>query len=622
MAEPHSRRARRGDRGAALADPPTVAPAQGPEPEVIPAWLALEPDPVLAFLHEPPASAPRHRVAALICPPFGWEEMCSYRARRRWGQELAKAGFPAARIDLPGSADSGGSPRDPDRLDAWVQAIGEGAQWLRERSGADRVVAIGIGLGGVLACRALAGGAPIDDLILWAVPASGRKLVRELRAFGGVIAARHPEDLREGPPLPDGAFELIGFLLDAETARALSAIGLTELEIPPGRHRRVLLLGRDRLAPDSSLAAHFEHSGAEVTVAQPENEDYAELMSHPQEARLPVQTIARSIAWLERNLPLSGPGRRPGRAGSRERDSVELRSGETMIRETPIELQVDGGSAFAMLTEPVGVERAPVTSLLMNAGALRHIGPNRTWVELARRWAARGVASARVDLPGAGDGGSGDQLSLVSNPALYDAARITATLALADQLAARGMPDRFVITGLCSGAYWALHAALIDPRIAGAFMINLYAFRWSRELVAERETHESLTALRGEGWRRLVKGQVTPQRIVTVASSIRPSRLRTGAQLSIERQQSDEIEDAFERLRDQGTEALLLFSHGEPLHEQLTRQGVIERQMTWPNVAFEALPSRDHMFRALWLQQFVHGSLDRALDRVLDPALR
>ncbi len=190
------------------------AHADGPAP----VFLALEPDPVLAFLHEPDGSVEPAGTAVLICPPFGWEEMCSYRARRRWAQALAAGGYPTARFDLPSTGDSGGDPGDPDRVRAWITAaIGAGA-WLRERSGCERVAAIGIGLGGVVACRAAAEGAEIDDLILWAVPADGRKLVRELRTFAGVVAARYPADVRAQEP-SGGALELIGFRLTRRDGR-------------------------------------------------------------------------------------------------------------------------------------------------------------------------------------------------------------------------------------------------------------------------------------------------------------------------------------------------------------------------------------------------------------------
>ena len=46
---------------------------------------------------------------------------------------------------------------------------------------------IGIGLGGLLAIEATRSGAPIDDLVLWAVPAGGRACLRALRLYARTI---------------------------------------------------------------------------------------------------------------------------------------------------------------------------------------------------------------------------------------------------------------------------------------------------------------------------------------------------------------------------------------------------------------------------------------------------
>jgi hypothetical protein len=66
----------------------------------------------------------------------------------------------------------------------------------------------------------------------------------------------------------------------------------------------------------------------------------------------------------------------------------------------------------------------------------------------------------------------------------------------------------------------------------------------------------------------------------------------------------------------------MLFSQGEGLHDQLVRQSVVERLDRWPNLSIEQLPTSDHMFRAIWLQQHVHGLLDAALERVLESESR
>jgi len=580
-----------------------------------PVFLALEPDPVLAFLHLP-QSGERRRCAVLLCPPFGFEEVCSYRGRRTWAQALAAAGYPAARLDLPGSGDSGGGPRDPDRVPVWCAAIAAAAGWLRDTSGADRVVAIGIGLGGFLACRVAADGAPIDDLVLWSVPARGRLLLRELRAHAGVIAARHPEDHEAAPPLPEGALELVGYLISAETAAALSAIDLTAQPLPAAQQRRVLLLSRDRLRPDERLREHLERSGAAVTVL--EGTDYSALMAHPQETRPPLATIDATLEWLgEGRVDESSADEVRARVNvSAARDHLQITGDGRAIRETALAVEASGRRLFGVLTEPVDGERADLCAVLLTAGALRHTGPNRAWVECARRWAARGVPTVRVDWLGIGDS-DGEDLTLVTDPALYAAGRLEETLAVLDQLQARELPGRFVLGGLCSGAYWSLHTALRDRRVVGALMINLWGFFWSAELVAERDRRASAAALRSGMVERVLSGRLRAADVRRGLRSLRSARPPGLGGGSIERAQAPDIDRTLDQLRELDVQLLLLLAHGEPLYDQFVRDRRIEALSRWPNLVLERIPSRDHMFRALWLQHHVHERLDAALDRVL-----
>ncbi len=576
-----------------------------------PVWLALEPDPVFAFLHLP-AVERSTSTAVLICPPFGWEEMCSHRVRRTWAGALAQAGFAAARIDLPSAGESGGTPADPGRLEAWTGAVSGAAAWLADTTGASRVVAIGIGLGGLVAWRAAAQGARIDDLILWAVPARGRAMLRELRAYAGIVAARYPDDAKTPPP--DGGLEITGFLMSAETADALEALELTRLPLPGADGRRVLLVGRDELGVDKRLRAHLEEAGATVTVL--DASDYGALMAHPQEARTPEKTINATIAWLQRSDPERSPPSAPAARSDTsavEHESIELSHAGTPITEAPVVFETDAGHSYAMLSTPSDGKLAPVCAVLLNSGALSRMGPNRTWVELSRRWAAHGVPTIRVDFEGIGDS-DGDDRRLVTNAALYSPYMTEQTVALMDELVARGLPSRFVLVGLCSGAYWTLHAALADARVAGAFMVNLYSFYWSEALVAERDRRETVAALRGGVVRRLARGGVSQQQVRRALRGIRGG-LRSG---SVESAQETEVGLALDKLRDQGTETLLLLSHGEPLYDQFEREGRLTRLRQWPNLTVERLPSSDHMSRAIWLQHHVHAQFDHALERVLD----
>lgn len=578
-----------------------------------PFWLEIGDERVFACLDAGAAESCRD-VAVVMCPPFGWEEMCSHRARRTWARSLAENGIPTLRIDLPGAGDSSGGPHTPGRVAAWKDAVAGAAGWLRTERGASRVVAIGIGAGGLISVAAMCAGAPVDDLILWGVPARGRTLIRELRVYAGIVSARYPGDeinpLPDLGELPEGAIEATGFVMSAETAADLEAIDLTKLEIPDAAGRRVILIERDSLGVDARLRAHLEEAGTAVTVL--EASDYESLMAHPQEARAPVGTIRASIEWLTETGD-------PAPRGPADETVVRAVDVTTMpgigcaIRETAISLTNRTGRSHAILSTPESGPQAPICAVLLNAGALRRTGPNRTWVELARRWASLGVPTVRIDFEGIGDS-EGDEAALTSNVNLYSQAMTDETRDVLGQLADRDLPQRFVLVGLCSGAYWALHAALADERVAGAFLVNLYSFYWSEELVAERDRRETVAALRTGILKRIAAGGIRPYHIRRAMRSIRGGRGLSG---SVEGEQATEVGLALDRLRDQGTEVLLALSGGEPLYDQFEREGRIMKMATWPNVRLERMPSQDHMVRAPWAQALVHQHLDRSLRRVL-----
>jgi pimeloyl-ACP methyl ester carboxylesterase len=353
---------------------------------------------VFAIFHEP--AQPAQDVAILMCPPFGWEDMCSYRARREWADALAGGGFAVLRIDLPGSGDSPGGPHDPERLRAWTEGADDAARWLSKETGARRIAAIGIGLGGAVVYNALAAGAPIDDLVLWGTSARGKTHLRELRAFSYMESpagpgAQTPSNVQD---TDDGSLSVAGYVLSEETQRELQELDLAALQAPRLGSAHVLLLERDGRPVDARLKGAIESHDAKLTVG--EGDGYAAMMM----AELPHSVSAHTVfdrvsEWLLEEIVATGAGAEGTPADGeqpRGETSTEISMPDgTRVRETPITIEHPLGNPIGILTEPVG-PAVGLCAVWLNAGPQRRIGPNRMWVEAARRWAAQGGA----ELPG------------------------------------------------------------------------------------------------------------------------------------------------------------------------------------------------------------------------------
>jgi pimeloyl-ACP methyl ester carboxylesterase len=616
-----------------MSDPPTPRPF----------YLAAGSTPVFAMLH--PAAAPSRRSAVLMCSPFGWEDMCSYRCRRDWAEQLALEGHTTLRFDLPGTGDSAGDPADPGQLDSWTQSLSGAARWLLDAAEAERVVAIGIGLGGLVASRAALTGAPIDELVLWNVPGRGRTLVRELRAFSALEVAYIPDPGQAGreqpsQPFGEGALVANGYLLSPETVAQLEQLDLRELARPARVPSRALLLGRDGIKVDDALRETFEQAGTQVRIG--DGPGYGEMILNPQEARPPTKVFQTVSSWISEPETPTVDGDASAKAGAHpiravkvpdagvSSDQLTLVRDGVEIRETPISIEASEGPLFGILAEPVGEQRG-LSAVLMNAGPQRRTGPNRMWVEIARRWAALGVPTLRLDVAGVGDS-AGDSTRLVRVSSLYSKEYVGQARSALDLLAALGFPQRTLMLGLCSGAYWSMHAALQDERITSVVMLNPRTLIWDEWVYAVRRTRElRQQLLLGSTWRKLVTGDITLARHLETAraladrASSAPARARrrmTRSHAPAEQGSGvakERIDGLLDALRNRDQRALMIFTGKEPLHRDFVQKGVFDRAQSWPNLRLETLgTSADtHTLSPPWLQRQVHDLVDEMLQQEL-----
>jgi alpha-beta hydrolase superfamily lysophospholipase len=596
--------------------------------------------PLTAFGLYQPALAGSTGSAVVICPPWGWDEIASYRARRQWAEELAAAGHPVLRFDLPGTGDSGGVPADRGLVAAWIGAVHDAASWLGSETGRP-VAAIGLGIGGLIAFAAIDAGAPITDLVLWSTPGSGATFLRGQRAFAGLQTAR------EEPPastvggsdggLPDGWLEIGGFVLSAETIDDLGNLRIADLG--RGSLRRVLALGRDGLVVDRAVRARLDELDLESVIQ--DGPGWEAMCFHPERYSVPLATWHQVEKWLGDGSATSPRGddvAMDGRlAASRPvgaADDLLLEIGDRRIREQPTWLDGASGRLFGIVAEPA--DRAPsivgrigndrVVALFLNAGAVRRIGPNRLWTTAARRWAARGVPSIRLDLGGIGDS-DGDAARFVDVGEFYTTAQGAAVDGAIQALTARYDADRVVLVGLCAGAYWAFHAAASDDRVEASILLNPRALVWDVDLETRREAGRITAVFSRSWWLRVIRGEVGRRRLRSVATAVL-ARLRVAVRdrlVSARRQHPDAaagIAATVDRIAGHGGRIVLAFSGEEPLHDELVRDGVMAMLRDRSHVRLVDLPGRDHTVRPVVAQAAVDRLLDHELDRWLGPGAR
>ncbi len=591
-------------------------------------YLRIPGDGVYGLYQAPDDGRPRG-TSVLICPPWGWDEAAAYRSLRTWSEQLGAAGHPSLRIDMPSTGDSGGMPLDPGRVEAWLDAIDAGAEWLRGKSGGGRVALLGIGLGGLLARAACARRCPAEDLILWGAPADARAFLRAQRAFNAMQSWGGDPDA--SAPLPEGALEAGGSVLSAETKADLGS--LATAPTPGAAPARALLLDRDGIAVEAAIAEGLEAAGTEVAAAP--GPGYGTLVSHPEKSRLSEEVAATVADWLVAgptdSASAPGVGEPPSAGFTPAVELASLADDPTppatvtldlgAVRERPWTMEQDFGRLYGVLAEPVAGATTDTCAIFFNAGATRNIGPNRMWVETARRWAARGVSVLRVDLEAIGES-DGDETRFHDVGEFYVPAYAGQIALLLAELRRQGVGQRFLLAGLCAGAYWSFVAAQDLPEVSTVLMLNPAALIWDPDVVAEREFRKLSRLLSWRWWKKLLSGGIRRDGakilLELLAQRAAGALRRLGRRLT--RRGEDPIEDidaALDRVRDNGVRVALAFSGEEALHAELERAGVLAKIDRWPNVELAELPFADHSLRPIAAQVGARAVIDRELELLL-----
>jgi hypothetical protein len=169
------------------------------------------------------------------------------------------------------------------------------------------------------------------------------------------------------------------------------------------------------------------------------------------------------------------------------------------------------GIVSALSGNRTGIDRKAI--VLLNAGAVHHIGPSRLYVDLARRWAQLGHIVLRFDIRGIGDSPA---LAGHAENVVYPSGAVSDIATAVQYLRDAWGASELHAVGLCAGAYHAFKSAAASLPLKGIVLINPLVFYWRDGLSVEYPEHRiasdmqryQTNAFRLASWIKLLRGEV------------------------------------------------------------------------------------------------------------------
>lgn len=557
------------------------------------------------------------REGVVLCNPSGVEDVWTYATYRALAERLAAHGFPVLRFDYHGQGDSSGDDRDPGRVQAWKDSVAFAIDELVRRSSVTAVSLFGLRLGATLAATVAAERGGVKSLALWA-PLAGRTFVREFRAYR-LLNPPAPAPARLA--LREGDEEAAGFLLASETIAALGDLDLAKLAQKPAA--RALLLGKDETSNEEKVTKRLESLGVDVTYRRVPG--YTAMMIEPRKSVRPDEALELVTSWLCEDPPPEAPDAVPAVRLDAAPVVVSARAPYTggEVREEALHFG-PREQLFGVVTEPIEKGPRAKTALILLTIAYHHrVGANRMHVAFAREAAALGFSALRFDIRGVGE-----SRSPTGPPHPYTFEPLQDIAAAMDALAKRGV-TRFVLAGLCSGAFLAYHGALADPRVSGAILLNpqIFYFKEGDSLdVRKKDVFKSTRTYRQlltspETWKRLVRGEINVRPIAgkMLERGVRLVEARLGDALGRWRggpSKAPSVRRDFEALCRRGCRVLLVYSASDEgldyIEAHLGKDGKAMRR--FGEFEIQVIDGPDHTFAPVWSQQRVSEILCEHLE--------
>jgi dienelactone hydrolase len=245
--------------------------------------------------------------------------------------------------------------------------------------------------------------------------------------------------------------------------------------------------------------------------------------------------------------------------------------------------------------------------IILNAGVLHRVGPNRVHVTLARAFADAGFVVLRFDFSGIGDSARPNGSEPFVQRAVKDAVQAMDVLSQSHGI------REFLVIGICAGADSGLQVACTDRRVVGAILVDgynlpslgmaLYFYRWKlinpwswiRFLIGRSMTWSAV--------RNATLNRQSTRSMLAAGESVLPTPAQFVAQIR--------------SLTERGTDLLLFYTEASASYYNYRR--LLRRSIgSWPTgkkISVEHMADSDHVFT-------LRTNRERLLARVLGWATR
>lgn len=520
----------------------------------------------------------------IICPPFGYEYTHSHRSLRYLADSLARQGLPCIRFDYHGTGDSPGSELDSDRISRWKDDVISLIEYAKKTTGCSKVCLVGVRLGATLATLA-ASEVPVDFLIQWNPVIQGKRYVRELQALAASAYSTQLSDRTEN------VLESAGFPMSFETLEHLKRLSLLDIQLK--KPTSILVIDRDDMEPSLLLVETLQKKGHEVQSQAMSG--YAEMMAEPQYTQVPVKTLALISTWLlDRSESIENPAQ----------NKLYQGSVPPFVGTEQPHVFGEQKNLFGLLSYKDKPNFSKPVVVLLNSGTDHHVGANRLYVHLARKIAGVGLDVLRMDLRGVGDSaGLAEGVKMRENHPYPDTTTqdVEQTLSYLSHLGYQ----KFILMGLCSGAYAAFHAAVRvwDHKILEAVLINPLVFHWHEGISLDTPKHFQNVvyyrnaAKNARNWIKFLMGRVRFKIIFSLVLQ-QSKRLIKEVMTST---RSTQLTHDIHKVLSEGRKISLWIACGDPGYDilkagakEITRRSLRNKKM---RLAF--IPGGDHTFTLL-----------------------